>query len=69
MKSLPQYHFHKTKYGEEVLTDAASKEEIWKKGDEMYYPLGVTDPDYCVLKFTAFDGRYYANFKSENFLI
>ena len=53
----------------EVLTDAASKEEIWEKGDEMYYPLGVTDPDYCVLKFTAFDGRYYANFKSENFLI
>ena len=51
----------------EVLTDAASKEEIWETGDEMYYPLGVTDPDYCVLKFTAFDGRYYANFKSENF--
>ena len=51
----------------EVLTDAESKEEIWETGDEMYYPLGVTDPDYCVLKFTAFDGRYYANFKSENF--
>ena len=53
----------------EVLTDTTTKEEIWEKGDEMYYPLGVTDPDYCVLKFTAFDGRYYANFKSENFQI
>ena len=51
----------------EVLTDSDTKEEIWRTGDEMYYPQGVTDPDYCVLKFTAFDGRYYSNFKSENF--
>lgn len=53
----------------EVLTDAAAKEEIWRDGDEMYYPEGVTDPDYCVLKFTAVDGRYYSNFKSENFVV
>lgn len=51
----------------EVLQDNASKEMIWKEGDEMYYPKGVTDPDYCVLKFTAQNGRYYSNFKSENF--
>ena len=51
----------------EVLQDSASKEMIWKDGDEMYYPRGVTDPDYCVLKFTAQNGRYYSNFKSENF--
>ena len=51
----------------EVLTDAASKELIWREGDTMYYPLGVTDPDYCVLKFTAEKGRYYHSFKSENF--
>jgi general stress protein 26 len=53
----------------EVLQDGASKEMIWKDGDEMYYSKGVTDPDYCVLKFTAHDGRYYSNFKSENFEI
>jgi len=53
----------------EVLQDSKSKEMIWKKGDEMYYPKGVTDPDYCVLKFTAQNGRYYSNFKSENFAI
>ncbi len=53
----------------EVLEDAASKEMIWQDGDTMYYPGGVTDPDYCVLKFTATKGRYYANFKSESFLI
>jgi len=53
----------------EVLEDAASKEMIWKDGDTMYYPKGVTDPDYCVLKFTAQTGRYYTNFSSENFMI
>ena len=53
----------------EVLEDAASKEMIWKIGDTMYYPGGVTDPDYCVLKFTADRGRYYSNFKSEDFLV
>ena len=51
----------------EVLEDAAAKEDIWEFGDTMYYPKGVTDPDYCVLKFTAQNGRYYCNFKSENF--
>jgi len=51
----------------EILEDASSKEMIWQDGDTMYYPGGVTDPDYCVLKFTAQNGRYYSNFKSENF--
>lgn len=53
----------------EVLEDDDFKKMIWQDGDEMYYPLGVTDPDYCVLKFTAIDGRFYSNFKSENFII
>lgn len=53
----------------EVLTDSKSKEEIWRDGDEIYYPLGVTDSDYCVLKFTAQSGRYYSNFRSEDFLV
>jgi len=51
----------------EVLTDAESKEMIWQEGDTRYYTEGVTDPDYCVLKFTAYRGRYYANFKSADF--
>lgn len=53
----------------EVLTDSDSKEMIWREGDTMYYKEGVTDPDYCVLKFTATSGRYYSNFKSESFII
>ena len=51
----------------EVLEDTAKKEEIWEFGDTMYYPKGVTDPDYCALKFTAHNGRYYSNFMSEDF--
>jgi len=53
----------------EVLEDKEAKEMIWREGDTMYYPLGVTDPDYCVLKFTALKGRFYSNFKSEDFEI
>lgn len=53
----------------EVLEDAQSKNMIWKDGDTMYYPQGVTDPNYCVLRFTVSEGRYYSNFKSENFFI
>lgn len=51
----------------EVLKDSKNKEMIWTPGDEMFYPQGVSDPDYCVLKFTALKGRYYSNFKTENF--
>ena len=51
----------------EVLEDEESKERIWREGDTTYYKGGVTDPDYCVLKFTAVKGRYYSNFKSEDF--
>ena len=53
----------------EVLTDAASKEMIWHNGDEQYYPGGVTDPNYCVLKFTAIDGRFYSDFYPRSFVI
>lgn len=35
----------------------------------MYGPRDVTVLDYCVLKFTAQKGRYYSNFKSEDFEI
>ena len=47
----------------------ASKEMIWRVGDEQYYPGGVTDPNYCVLKFTATDGRFYSDFYPRSFVI
>ncbi len=53
----------------EILETPEAKEEIWQEGDQMYYKQGITDPDYCVLKFTAIRGRYYSNFQSEDFTI
>ena len=53
----------------EVLTDTVSKEMIWRDGDEQYYPGGVTDPNYCVLKFTTTDGRFYSDFYPRSFVI
>ena len=53
----------------EVLTDAKSKEMIWRDGDTEYYPGGVTDPNYCVLKFTAIDGRFYSDFYPRSFVL
>lgn len=51
----------------EVLQDDKTKREIWRTGDLLYYRQGVTDPDYCVLKFTAAEGRYYCDLKTESF--
>lgn len=53
----------------EVLEDQNSKDMLWEAGDTVYYKLGPTDPDYCVLKFTAERGRFYSNFKSVDFSI
>jgi len=43
----------------EILHDMDTKRRFWHEGDERYYPLGVTDPDYSVLRFTALWGDYY----------
>ena len=52
----------------EVLQDQKIKAEIWQTGDTMFYKQGVTDPDYCVLKFTAIKGRHYCDLKSAGFV-
>jgi general stress protein 26 len=43
----------------EILRDAESRKRLWRDGFEKYYPKGVDDPDYSVLRFTAHRGRYY----------
>lgn len=53
----------------EVLQDEKTKKEIWRTGDTIYYRQGVSDPDYCVFKFTAVKGRYYCDLKTESFTI
>jgi general stress protein 26 len=43
----------------EVFGDMESRQRFWREGYEQYYPLGVTDPDYSVLRFTAKEANYY----------
>lgn len=51
----------------EVLKEQEIKNMLWKSGDLLFYKKGKTDPDYCVLKFTAKSGRYYCDLKTEKF--
>lgn len=53
----------------EVLESPEYKALLWQEGDELYYPRGVADPDYCVLRFTARAGRVYSNFITEEFTL
>lgn len=53
----------------EILQDRASKELLWADGCEVYYPLGVDDPDYTVLCFTSESGNYYRHLKNVTFKI
>lgn len=41
-----------------VLTDTETKQNFWQDEWKIYYPLGVTAPDYCILKFTTKNGNY-----------
>ena len=43
----------------EVNTNHDMKAFLWRDGFEIYYPQGVDDEDYCVLKFTADIVNYY----------
>lgn len=42
-----------------VYSDNETKKDFWREGDEMYYSLGPTDPDYSILCFKAEKGNYY----------
>jgi general stress protein 26 len=53
----------------EIVDDIEIKKRFWNKGDEKYYPKGVTDHDYCILKFTAETVNYYHNLSNNTFSI
>ena len=48
----------------QVLTEQSIKDEIWQAGDTMFYKEGKTDPDYCILKFSALKCRVYKDLKT-----
>ncbi len=49
----------------QVCTDQQTKNMIWRMGDSFVYKKGVTDPDYCVLKFTCKTAEYYCDLHTE----
>lgn len=51
----------------EVCSDHDLKARLWSDGCEIYYPQGIDDPDYSVLKFTAEKGNYYYSLKKYQF--
>ena len=53
----------------EVVDDKTIKAEIWKDEFSMYYKDGMDGGDFIILRFTAESGRFYSNFKSEDFEI
>ncbi len=53
----------------EILQDIESKKLLWTEKSEKYYPLGLEDPDYTVLCFTAEQGNYYHDITNIDFEI
>jgi len=53
----------------EVLDDKKIKKEIWKDDFSIYYKGGRDGGDFIIIKFTAESGRYYGNFKTEDFAV
>jgi pyridoxamine 5'-phosphate oxidase len=43
----------------DIFTDNETKRKFWRQGDEQYYTLGPTDPDYCMIRFTTNEGNYW----------
>jgi general stress protein 26 len=51
----------------ELLTDRTSRERLWRDGFEIYYPGGIDDQDYTVLRFTAASANYYHGLRNTTF--
>jgi len=52
-----------------ILGDEKSKNRLWREGFEMYYPKGVQDPDYTVLRFVTKEVNYYQGLQNIAFKI
>lgn len=53
----------------EVLRDPELKKDLWRPKNRLFYHHGSDDPNYCILKFTTTEGRYYCDLKTEPILI
>jgi general stress protein 26 len=53
----------------EIVLDIETKKRLWHNGWEAYYPQGITNPEYCILKFTAQWGNFYQGLQNISFEI
>lgn len=53
----------------EVHRDEASRRRLWRDGFEVYYPKGLDDPDYTVLRFVAREANYYHGLSNRTFAV
>jgi general stress protein 26 len=51
----------------QVRTDRETRAMLWREGFEIYYPKGIEDEDYCVLKFEAKTANYYHALRNTTF--
>ncbi len=49
----------------EVLTDQETKDKFWLPFYKRFYKNGVTDLEYCILKFTCEEAQWFSNYKTE----
>ena len=49
----------------EVLIDQETKDRFWLPFYKRFYKKGVTDPEYCILRFTCKEAEWFSNFKTE----
>lgn len=50
----------------EIINDQKFKEKLWLPFYYRFYKKGVTDPEYCILKFTCEKAEWFSSFKTES---
>lgn len=48
-----------------VMTDQPTKSRFWKPFFNKFYKKGVTDPDYCILKFSGVEAQWFSDYRTE----
>jgi len=51
----------------EFIDDVKAKKHIWLDWWTQYYPKGIEDPDYTLLRLNPKTARYYYKLKQVNF--
>lgn len=53
----------------EILTDPELKKQLWLDWFINHFPGGVTDPDYCILKFTTREATFWIDNQYEEIVL